>query len=258
MLMMAMSLTTTGRPLRTPESVPDGTPHFSVMTYNVLASNVSEKTVKAILDADADVVCLQETTHRWDAKLAARLQARYPHRVMGGPDDRADGVTVFSRFPLRNVQSIKPQDQGWFHSMLFIVDSPCGPVQILNVHLRPLINYHSQVIGYFTVDSIHLREMQALENFLAPGLPTLIVGDFNEGNSGKATAWLTSARHFTDALPEFDFESPTWHGPVAGIPFTYRLDHIMYSANLQCFDARAIKTGDSDHYPVVAVIGIAR
>ena len=177
---------------------------------------------------------------------------------MCDPDQRADGVTVFSKFHIRDAKAITPQDKGWFHRLLFTVSTPSGDVQILNVHLRPLINYHSKIIGYFTVESIHVREVQALSTFLDPNLPRLIVGDFNEGNDGKATNWLVSDRSFTDVLPEFDFHSPTFHGPVAGIPITARLDHIMYSPQLRCFNARVIKTGESDHYPVVAELGRPR
>lgn len=247
------------RSLRKPEQPPPDAPHFSVMTYNVLMTNPSDATVQAILDADADVVCLQETNDPWDALLTRKLRPRYIHRATAPHADPWNGVSVFSKFPIRKIEWIKPQAKGWFDSVLCVIETPLGDVQILNVHLRPLIDDRgSKFFGFFTVPSIHVREMQALTEHLAPDLPTLIVGDFNEPNDGKATRWLASNRAFTDALPEFDRKSPTFHGKLGFLPITYRLDHIMYSPHLHCFNARVIKAGESDHYPALAEFGSAK
>jgi hypothetical protein len=138
---------------------------------------------------------------------------------MNEPDDRADGVTVFSKYPIRNARRIAPQDKGGFTACCSRSNRPVARASIK----RPLAaadQLSQQGDGYFTVEPIHVREVQALDKFLDPSLPTLVVGDFNEGNTGKATRWLATNRDLIDALPEFDFHSPTFHGPVAGVPIT--------------------------------------
>ena len=73
------------------------------MTYNVLMTNPIDVTVQAILDTDADVVCLQETNEPWDDLLTRKLRPRYVHRVTGPHPDRWNGLSVFSKFQAGNV-----------------------------------------------------------------------------------------------------------------------------------------------------------
>jgi len=100
---------------------------------------------------------------------------------------------------------------------------------------------------------MHKGEMQALARQLDPKLLTLIVGDFNERNDGNATRFLTS-QGYVDALPQFDRDTPTWHGEIYGVSTSYRDDHVMLSRDLSCIGARVISRGESDHYPVAATI----
>lgn len=54
---------------------------LTVLTYNVnYGLQGDESGVGAIRDAKADVVLLQETTHRWEAAIEAQLVDEYPTR----------------------------------------------------------------------------------------------------------------------------------------------------------------------------------
>jgi endonuclease/exonuclease/phosphatase family metal-dependent hydrolase len=254
---MAVVLTTTGRHTRPPESLPANRGRLSVMTYNVLFDHVSARTADAIAEADPDVVCLQETTPQWDLMLIRQLGWRYRYRQLGSVPGTPAGTSILSKYPMRRVASLKPSAGGWFGASIVVVETPNGPVQLMDVHLRALINHGSKILGFFTVERIHERELRAFCQHLRPDLPTLIVGDFNEGNRGRGVR-LLKERGMTDALPEFDVESATWHGKVFGLKASVRLDHLVYDRRLKCHAAKVIRAGESDHYPVMGVFSLSR
>src|SRR4051812_13389564 len=54
--------------------------HFSVLTYNVnFGGPRPDPAIDAIRRADADVVCLQETTPAWEDLIRAELADVYPY-----------------------------------------------------------------------------------------------------------------------------------------------------------------------------------
>jgi len=233
-------------------------PHFSVLTYNVnFGGPRPGLAAKAILDARADVVCLQETTPAWGKYLRARLNEKYPHilfRHFGG----AGGQAVFSKLPLKEIAYVLPQ-AGWFPGWIVEVQTPLGPVQILNVHLRPAVSDRGSFTpsAYYSTKATRLDEIRWFYARLNAKRAAVVLGDFNEDDSGRAVQWL-QAKGMKDALREFDRYTDTWRWRTSIGTVYDRLDHILYSPRLRCFSARVIKAGASDHLPVVAVFGEKR
>src|SRR5688500_2289854 len=55
-------------------------PDFSVLTYNVnFAAPRPDLAVRAVADAGADIVCLQETTPQWEAVMREGVGQLSPH-----------------------------------------------------------------------------------------------------------------------------------------------------------------------------------
>jgi len=232
---------------------------FSVLSYNVEFNHgTPTATIDAIAAADADVVCLQECNADWEKSLRAPLAERYREmRFENPPANDPGGLAILSKLPIESFTKLPHGDRGWFPACLAIVATPVGRVQILNVHLRPLISDSgSKLKGYFTVESMHRGEIESLHKKLDATMPTVIIGDFNEGNDGKAIKWLID-RGYIDALPRFDAKTPTWHGSVYGVQTSYRDDHVLVSKSLAAVDAQVLKQGASDHYPVRATITAA-
>jgi len=241
---------------RMPERPAD--PHFAVLTYNVnFGGPRPDLAAKAILRADADVVCLQETTPAWEKCLRVRLKETYPHvvfRHFGG----AGGQAVLSRFPVKETAYVLPK-AGWFPGWIVEAQTPIGPVQILNVHLRPAVSDRGSfsVGSYYSTKAVRLDEMRWFAARLKPKRPAIVLGDFNEDDSGRAVRWLQT-RGMKNALREFDTSTDTWRWRTGLVTFRDRLDHILYSPELHCFSAWVVKRGASDHLPVVAVFGKKR
>ena len=129
---------------------------------------------------------------------------------------------------------------------------------MLNVHLRPAIsNGGSVVSGYFLTPPVREREIEAFAASLDPDIPTLVVGDFNEHENGRAGRWLRE-RGMRSALPEFSPYAKTWRWPTSvGLTLRGRYDHIVYDPRLEPLRVAVRPVGRSDHLPVVGVFALA-
>lgn len=230
---------------------------FVVATFNVnFAIPRDPATIRAARELDADVLLLQETSPEWQASLQPwiserRLHARFWH------SDRypAGGAGVVSRWPIRDELSVDSAVD-WFQAHRFIADSPCGPIELVNVHLQPPITDGSVVRGWFDAPSQHEREVTRVFEVLrfSAQNPLVVAGDFNEPEDRGAVAWLNRHRRLTSALPGFQPDATTWRWPVGPIELTQRLDHVMYNPRaLRALDVRVVHAGRSDHLPVRAV-----
>jgi endonuclease/exonuclease/phosphatase family metal-dependent hydrolase len=226
------------------------------MTYNVnfgLAGD--DETIAAIVEGEADLVLLQETTPEWEDALRLELSGAYPHMSFhhsGG----AGGLAVLSRFAFEE-RELVDSPSGWFPALVVDVDSPLGPLQVLEVHLRPPVSDSGSVVsGYFSTPAVRLDEIEAFDGHLAAGVPTIVAGDFNEREDGKAVSFL-AGQGLASVLPEYHPHVKTWRWTTSVGEIEARLDHILYSPELRPYDARVVEAGRSDHLPVVAVFGLA-
>ena len=242
------------RPDRREFEQPTG-PHFSLLTYNVNWGAADPAGVlRAIALADADIVCLQETTPVWERHLRPRLADTYPHiefRHWPG----AGGLAVFCKQPLRH-KAFVTRKVGWFPGWVVVAGTPAGDVQVMNVHLRPpLSDRGSASVGaYYSTRKVRLQELRDLFPHLDPDLPSLVAGDFNEKESAPGVSWLIE-QGMADALSQFEPGAVTWKWPVAygAVTLKGRYDHILCSKHLRCVGARVLPVEASDHLPVLAV-----
>jgi len=233
-------------------------PHISVMTYNVNwgGGPRPELAVEIIAQSNADMVCLQETTPSWESYLGRRSKSYYSHMIFRNTPGRAGGGLGFlSKYPLTNVAYI-PSKNGFFDGWVMLVKTPLGPIQILNVHLKPPVNNQGEfgVSGYVVSQEDREEELKYFLSHTKENVPIIVLGDFNEGENGKAIEWL-EGQGFTNALPEFDRYANTWRWDLGLFDIKRRLDHILYSDSLHCYSARVLENGGSDHYPVLAIFG---
>jgi len=241
-----------------PAEKPTG-PHLKVLTYNVnWGVPGADHTLAAIRRADADIVCLQETNRQWARYFRARLGRQYPFQEYRQSVGRAGGGMAFLSKRKGQLRAYVRSKTGWFDAWVMDYPTDIGPVQILNVHLQPQVDDDGR-FGLGGLLKSNAKHEKAMGKFYfqfkvgknAP--PMIVVGDFNEGESGGAVKYLAK-QGLTNALPEFDGRSPTWWWDFGWITWRMRLDHVMYKG-LHCYEARVIKAGGSDHYPVVAVFG---
>ncbi len=233
-----------------PREARPGARTLTVATFNVHLDRWSDRgTVEAVGGTGADVVCLQEVSGGWARVLAGRFGGRYPHRLVepGG----SSGLAVLSRYPLED-RGLVRGDPGWHPAWNVVAHTPLGPVQLVQVHLRPVFSGRGDPVrSWAGLGRDHLRQIRLFTRGVERGLPTLIVGDFNEGPDGAAVRWLERAG-FDNALPLVRPGQPTWRMPSPGAQLDATIDHILFDAQLAPLDAWVVSRGRSDHLPVVA------
>jgi endonuclease/exonuclease/phosphatase (EEP) superfamily protein YafD len=236
---------------REPRDPTPGVPHFTIETFNVMSEGAGDpSTLAAVGAANADIVCMQETTAPWVAALEREYADRYPYRLYA-PTPESSWLGIFSRFPVVDA-GIEPGPNGWHPAWHLRVQTPAGWLQLLDVHLRSGTDGNgSGTNAYLTASQDHAYEMQLFESQNTPGVPTIVLGDFNEGEDGGAVRYLEN-HGFTDVLWLYHPGQWTWRHASIGDQFTQTLDHIMYDSSLEPLDAWVELAGNSDHIPVVA------
>lgn len=244
-------------PLRAPRVPIEGRQSLTVLSYNLnygLAGDPA--TLEAIASRPADLVLLQETSEEWEASLRERFGGEFPY-AMFRHCCLAGGLGVLSKYEVSELEYIEPPPGGWFPGWRLHVESPLGPLQVLNVHLRPQVgdsglNVGGVLSGMVTTPPIRRQQMALYAQNLEPGLPTLVAGDFNESEHGGAIHWLEQ-RGLHSVVPDFSHED-TWSWPTSVGRVSRRFDHIVHSRELSVLDAGVIQAGNSDHLPVFAVL----
>jgi endonuclease/exonuclease/phosphatase family metal-dependent hydrolase len=238
------------------------------------SSNV-QLVIKAIAEADADIVCLQETNAGWAYACATRLKENYPQQHFypscrgyyagGSAFLFKDSVSEFT------VTANDPRVQGAYFEALILsgtfsfADSTQTLFNIINVHLRPPLSMGDDsggVLGnlnayFFKSGPVHMSEVSAHLKHLGTE-NTFVVGDFNEGGHGDGYKFL-SKKGYVDAV-SLCSDQTTWYWPVPVIGQIWgAYDHIFYPPEYFRPSGCTIMTAYkdvSDHIPVLATFQI--
>ena len=232
-------------------------PTLAVAAYNVnygLAGD--EETLAAIGATEADVIFLEATNAEWERAIRRAHARTWPYQTYLHAE-AAGGMAVLSKRPF-DAREVLPNENGWFSALRVVTRTPLGPLQALVVHLHPPVSESGDwVKGYLSTGPVRRAELQSWLPSLERGMPTVVVGDFNEGTRGEAVRWL-EAQGLRTALPEFRPREKTWQWPVGPLLLSAQLDHVAYDARLDPIDARVLRAGRSDHFPVIARFVLAR
>ncbi len=227
------------------------TVHFTVQSYNVeLLHFGDEDTVTAVGDELADIVVLQEVTPEWEATLRSRYSEQYQHMIFRS-EAGSGGLAVLSHFPLSD-QGLREGPNGWHPAWHLEVETPAGPLQVLNVHLRsPLTGRDNALDAALSTREDHLVSIELFSDSCNNGVPTLILGDFNEDVNGAAIRFLEGLG-FQNALPLYHPGQITWRYRALAGQLDKTLDHILFDDSLVSLNSWVSAAGNSDHFPVLA------
>jgi len=253
-LVLSCGCRTTTRTAKVPTE-----PHIRVLTYNVNYGGARpDLAAEIIRRSGAEIVCLQETTRQWEQYLRQELGRDYPISQFRESKTRMGGGFGFlAKVPAREIAYV-PSDSGWFDGWIMKFETGIGPVQVINVHLRPPYSDRGSLIsGYFTTSDDRRQEMERFYQARDPRVPTLVLGDFNDGEHSAVVRWL-EGKGMINALPQFDRYHPTWKWETSLVTLKRRMDHIFYSPDFDCATARVIPAGASDHFPVEAILTKAK
>ena len=262
----------------------ESTSVLKVMTYNVLSFNYNDPTIdakdsqsiKLILDANPDVVMLQEGgaagVHWMDIPSLRfyldRIKVQFPY-VYSSPE----GLNILSRYPFTTQTLGEPQ---YIRSVLgynrelksylaraYDLELPSGK-QLRFIDFR-LQSYHLSFGKNMNIRispdvkpsplermkrSFALRGKNAedIRQAIDESPENVIVcGDMNDVTSSHVY-WTIRGDDMTDAWAEvgngYAYTFNRHHLP-------FRIDHVLYRGALQALEAQRIKGGSSDHYPLM-------
>ena len=268
---------------------------FTVLSYNVMnfekngAKNHFEgaKTLKYILDSDADIVMLQEGSLSIDINNLPLLKPymnlfkkRYPYRSHGYHDQ-----VILSKHPYTIVEdsTIKegfaspdqPLSMYHFYARAYDVLVPGHTVRFINLHLSSMMLTKEDVKAYVDITNLDdqptRRELSTMRHSVATKLSqafkkhadeariirqiidqsnenVIVCGDFNEVPCSY-TYRTICGDDMRDAYADCAF------GPVNTFRdnrFYFKIDHILYRGDMKAVRCKVDKEGDSDHYPQIA------
>ncbi|MDR0811021.1 MAG: endonuclease/exonuclease/phosphatase family protein [Paludibacter sp.] len=260
---------------------------FSILTYNthVMYWMVKEKgnpIISHVLNANADVVCLQEFSVSDNKKLLSEedvlnLLSIYPYHHIEyrgrQSGNMSAGIATFSKFPIVNREKIEYDTKGNLSIFSDIAVSENDTIRLINNHLESNIindaewqkltdlqhNFDTDKLKssvlYFSGKlnpAYNLRARQAAEVAKvvnASPYETVVCGDFNDVPGSYVYEKMKGK--LKDAFTENGFGLGwTYNSSV----FKVRIDYVLYSSNLLSSEYIVKKVKYSDHYPVYCKI----
>lgn len=234
-----------------------------------------------------DILCLQELSTVCYDKVKVRLDCIYGHPDFSCLSGTLNNFRLYSRFPMRNLQDYQCQGEIKTDDMdsLSLVDyrnrfivmplrsaefevAPGRWVTVFSGHLRSSAYSTSRrsmdkgtswlggVPLYWRNYKIgkRIRDFEArnvrgfIDDARSAGMPVIVAGDLND--------WCGS--DCLETLMGNDLKDAWWEGG-RGFGWTYfgwhlrlRIDHILYSDELQLTDVRVVDSDLSDHKPLKA------
>ncbi|MEQ9408202.1 MAG: endonuclease/exonuclease/phosphatase family protein [Fuerstiella sp.] len=237
-----------------------------VATFNVnYANRRGDLVLRAIATANADVICLQETTLQSEEFLRRHLKVEYPEFNVIGHQDRyyAERFAFVSRQPPKDLDFHPPKD-GLFGFWCATFTTAQRDIRIVNVHLKPfMLNRDSGVTGIMAsvaaTEACHQNEIARIIQSLPDDMPVLVVGDFNSMSTFCAPQAMASAGYMDSFASVHDKPDahPTWHWPTRPIPLRMRVDYIFHSVEFQTLTSQVIAPTGSDHSLLVSELKIS-
>lgn len=225
-----------------------------VGTYNLfIGTRDLTSAITVLRQLNADVVALQEVAPRNAAILSREFSRKYPHRYFSG------GLGLMSRLPLRHPRFQKSK-RGVNGFLFAEIDHRRERLQIANLHLDPLHIWTTK--GKLTLPfqhrhqrHVHRAELTQVFENLRPGVPTLLLGDFNRASDASIDRLRESGfvDSFAAVTPRAD-RIPTLHFSVLGIRMGRRIDFIFHDRMFYTVKSEVLAGRPSDHDAVLSVL----
>lgn len=240
------------------EDTPPPTWPFKAMAYNVLydaPAEDMEKSLEVIEREKPDILCLRELTPEFAKAFRERLGKEYPHTVLK-PRRGTWGMGIASRHPLLRTESF-PEKPHRIPGMEADVKLGGQRLKVVCVHLMAPGAKHtkSESLLESLEKNAKLRAKQGkslMERYAREKAPILLLGDMNEGRQAEAMKTFATEgfTHSCDG-PSASCGN-TWPGANTALPAVVEIDHIL-GRGLSFSEARVLRSGGSDHFPVRAL-----
>ncbi len=242
------------------------TAEFTVMTCNTGNGRAKpERLVQVLHASGADVIGMQEVSHKQADAFASRLSAKYPYQALF-PDGFA-GKAVLSRYPLVDVEQLHlSTSRPDLLVRLKIGESQ--PVLIVAHPPPPRLSWNGIRFDWQT-----WQQIQTLAHLARETNPAILLGDFNLADWWGEYAYLRASGlqdAYAAAGRKSGYTLPTRIGPwrrlqrvnrmLSWLPLIplLRVDYIWHTGELNSLDSWVGEDTGSDHLPVLARLALEK
>lgn len=220
-----------------------------VLFANVRFNNQDYDALRRLVELEnPDVVGLAEVDDAWLEALST-LQSEYPHRVLH-PDIDANGLALFSRFPVRELQ-ISPYVQGGMQAALIVdLEMPRAKVSFYLAHTKS-----PTTPGSAAMRNVQLQELSRMIR-ADQNREQILIGDLNITPWSPHYAPLEADAKLSNAAIGRGYW-PTWPAWMPGASLLkIPIDHCLVSEGLRVQNFRTGATIGSDHLPLIVDIAV--
>lgn len=239
---------------------PSTAPEITVLTYNIFAGNRRVETIERVIEeADADIVAVQEANQTFIAHAETYLSVDYPYIAYYRDEQPSqyEGRMILSRYPIVATQIVP----GYARTVLYLraeIDVDGTRLAVYSVHLHPPAPY-----GIFSTEARSGDMQQLLDNAARDPLPVIMLGDFNmtdmTADSRRISATYTDAfRATATGLGTSHPNGRFVHPRLTFFPGLIRIDYVFHDDYFTPLEARVIRDGTSDHYPLWARLRLGK
>ena len=240
-----------------PGQVADG-PTIEVATLNLeIESRPAPDAVAFLQPMTADVIALQELTLEFADAIAADplLSEHYPYQALYPRDDFL-GLGLLSRHPLSDVAF-----EGDPSRLEALVDTPIGPIRVLDVHPLPARMPRGPFavpIGFDPTvrDAALGRVTNTIDRAMTADEPVLLLGDINTAPTEPAfarfTAGLRDAHADVGVGPGWTYRPDLFEPLGIGL---IRIDVVLTGPGLRPIAESTRCPPAGDHCAVIATVG---
>jgi endonuclease/exonuclease/phosphatase (EEP) superfamily protein YafD len=216
------------------------------MSYNIWQLNRNVPAAVALIrEQQPDILLLQELSPYMALEFKKQLANLYPGQELHFVYNPGIAQGIITHYPLTPLEGTPHAGR----ALKVRVETPDGPIQIWNVHLRQPFYWPR-----------HASEIESLAHAASDvNEPLILGGDFN--TTDQSEMYRELSQHLSNAHWEagwgFGFSFPssqhTFKG-IGAVPMPIiRIDHLFHNDHLFVRKARTLsEDGGSDHLPIVA------
>ena len=202
----------------------NGEQKISVAQFNMsAASDDVNASIKSIIEADADVISLQEITPDWQPILKTKLAKKYPYHSLVYRTEDFLGIALYSRFPFTKMDTIYCEKTP---NLIAKVEVDRQPIYLAATYFYPELNDSD-------LDRIDKHKSILKTYFQQVHDPVINFGEFNQ------VQWTSFIKEYKNEMNLLDsrrfpfFDNPT--------------DHIFFSKDFECIDFKTITNAYTNH-----------
>lgn len=290
-LMLSLPAIHTHMPMSWGNDSDDSTKTFTVMTWNVCGFNdvnpSSVSTMQHIIDVNADIVILQETSSQATdyldlptvSPLKKEFKKLYPYYSKGYHD-----LGIFSKVPyvvvpnttMRNAQLVIGSDTIYHqYGQIFELTIKGQKLRIINLHMQSYGLTSEDKDNYTGLTSManargKKEQLKFVKNTMLDKLKSAIINRANEAHDVRQVIDncgdnVLVCGDFNDTPNSYCYrtikgedmkDSYVECGTLPINTFNsnhmyFKIDHILYRGNLKAIQSRCDRVGVSDHYPLI-------